>query len=274
MHDQRHLLAALACAGLACLPPLLPPDRDAVPGNAMPLAFSIPWTDSLECGRGDCADWFRLEVPAVGDLLVAIALADAGPDAAAVRATLIDPVGVPLMRVGPKSSEGSPQEIRHRARTKPGTYLLAVFSGKTARRLGYQLRIDFDAALPPARAKPGVSQPGVSRPAPAPPSLARFETKRTVVLEVEGPRSASPMVLLGAGEADRMKRGLRGRLIEKGLPIAEIVIVDVYPEGSRARIEKRLGGEITVRTIAEIEVPLEPAKPQRLRTPAPARRQD
>src|SRR4030095_14214787 len=109
--------------------------------------------------------------------------------------------------------------------------------------VGYALRAGFKAAPPPP---------------PAPPPAPRFETRRAAVLEVEGGRTSEQTVLLDAGEAAQLRPGMRGVLVDAGKKLGSVVIVNVYPDGSRARVEGVLAGPISPRTVAEIQVPLAP----------------
>src|SRR5262249_55801205 len=115
---------------------------------------------------------------------------------------------------------------------------------------------------PPADPKAAVGYALLGRfkpappPPPPPPPAPRFETKRAAVLEVEDARSAQPSVLLDAGEGAGLRPGLRGVLVDGGKKLAEVVIVNVYPDGSRARVEGVLSGSIPPRPVAQIQVPL------------------
>lgn len=94
---------------------------------------------------------------------------------------------------------------------------------------------------------------------PAPPleeSKPRFETTSWMVLEVETEGGQPRFVIIDGGNKNGLQRGFRGRLIERGRSIAEIEIVEVYDDGSRARIATELADRITPRTTAEIDVPI------------------
>jgi hypothetical protein len=118
----------------------------------------------------------------------------------------------------------------------------------------------------------GYSLRGAFKPAPAPPPppppAPRFETRRAAVLEVEGERTQQQSVLLDVGEAAQLRPGMRGVLLDAGKKLGQVVIVNVYPDGSRARVDGALAGPITPRTVAEIQVPLAP-EPGAESAPAP-----
>jgi hypothetical protein len=94
---------------------------------------------------------------------------------------------------------------------------------------------------------------------PAPPLeelKPRFETTSWMVLEVETESGQPRFVIIDGGRKNGLQRGFRGRLIGRGRSIAEIEIVDVYDEGSRARISTELVDRITPQTAAEVDVPV------------------
>ena len=83
-----------------------------------------------------------------------------------------------------------------------------------------------------------------------------FEITSWMVLEVETASGEPGFVVIDGGSKNGLQRGFRGRLIDRGRSIAEIEIVDVYDEGSRARIATELVDRITPQTAAEIDVPV------------------
>jgi hypothetical protein len=123
----------------------------------------------------------------------------------------------------------------------PGAYFVAVSSD--ARQAGLQYQIV--AWYQPARDAAGREESG-----------PRFETSSWMVLEVEAERGRPRFVIIDGGRKNGLHGGFRGRLIERGRSIAEIEVVDVFDEGSRARIVTELIGQITPQTAAEIDVPV------------------
>jgi len=228
----------LAAALGACAKP--PPDLDAQPAGAVPLPLDQRHADTLECDEGDCADWYRVDVPAKGLLMV-----DLGPGApetakGGLSARLLDAKGETLAIAA--SAHGESLELK--APVAAGPVLVEVTPADPKAAVGYAVQGRFKPAPPPP---------------PPPPPAPRFETKRAAVLEVEDARSSQPSVLLDAGEGAGLRPGLRGVLVDGGKKLATVVIVNVYPDGSRARVEGVLAGSISPRTVAEIQVPLGPA---------------
>jgi hypothetical protein len=275
--NLRHRWLVVLLAG-ACRTAL--PDLDAVPTGAAPLRLARPSLDSLECPRSDCADWFRIEVDEPGDLVVAIEPVGTRYtlDARHMRVALFEAaggaIGRPASQTRPVS--GRAHDIRLRSSVRRGSYLLALFAGERRERVDY--RVTAELELPPPEPlpqlrprRPPPSPPPKAKappPAPPPPPAPRFETRRGAVLEVENSRSGPPNVLLELGRSEGIRPGHRGRLVDGGESIAEIVVIAVYPDGSRARIERELSGTVTARTVAEIQVPVDPASGGITRTPS------
>jgi len=90
-------------------------------------------------------------------------------------------------------------------------------------------------------------------PAPSPPK--QRPTSRTLharVLEVEGGSD----VLIDAGTRQGVRPGDRGTLREAGRVIAQIEIVAVYADGSRARVQGTRSAPITARTGVALQMPI------------------
>ena len=112
-----------------------------------------------------------------------------------------------------------------------------------------------DSSVEPSEPRPlpqDAQPPGL----PVEDSQPRFETTYWMVLEVEAASGQPRFVVIDGGIKNGLQRGFRGRLIERGRSIAEIEIVEVYDEGSRARIATELADRITPQTAAEIDVPV------------------
>jgi hypothetical protein len=240
MHGRRAGLLVLALLTLAlglgsCRPP---PDPDALPPAAIPLGFGRTHVDALDCKRNDCTDWFRVRVPDNGDLDIELRPAENAPEATSVSTTLVDASGRQLERESAARNAAGQVELRLEAPVTPGTYLFAVAAPGTRKRIDYRLSVAFRAAPPP----------------PRPSKRPTFKTLSTRVLEVEGKRS----VLLEAGARTGIRSGQNGKLIDGDRVIGEIIVIEVYNDGSRARIDGGLSGSITPRTRAEIQVPQVP----------------
>jgi hypothetical protein len=238
------LLPAVAVALLVgCAKPL--PDADGTPGGARSLELNVSHSDRLDCKarkQPDCLDWFVVRVPAEGEVDFEVAGNNPRgltPDFAVVIA---NHRGEPLERA---SNEGG-SEVRITWSGTPGAYFVAVSSGASKTILQYDIVARYE--LPP------------SPPPPRPdPPRRRFETTSWMVLEIEVEQGQPSFVLIHGGARNGLREGLRGRLIERGKRIAEIEIVEVFEEGSRARIATPLAGQITPQTTAEIDVPVKGA---------------
>ncbi|MEX2208169.1 MAG: hypothetical protein WEF50_18245 [Myxococcota bacterium] len=242
------LLAGLLALG-ACAK--RPPDADAIPSGANALALDTPRTDVLDCREDDCADWFRAEVPRKGKLVIDLsATPEEGTDVR-IAVSLADGQGATLARdqtIGRTAISVSADVV-------PATYLIAIASNHPEARFDYTVTARL--VLPPAPPKAKAAPVRRRAPVPAKPPPPRFETKRAEVLEVDESGPHGRAVLLDAGSTQGLRVGLRGRLLDGGQPIATLQIVEVYPEGSLARIEGG-PGTIGVTTRAEIEIPISP----------------
>lgn len=231
------LVALAALAGCAKPPP---PDPDGRLEGAIPLPLGQKHAGALACKQGDCADWYRIAVPGDGELSVEVSRGAEGVALAGLDARMVDADGATLAEA--VGDSGARSRRVHSSVTE-GAVLVSVAASDPEARIAYSIRAKFTPApQPPARA-------------PEP----RFETRRANVLEVEGRAGAATFVLLDAGEGAELRAGMRGKLVDGGKSLGAIVIQDVYPDGSRARVEGPLAGAISPRTVAEIEVPIAPA---------------
>lgn len=232
--------AAIALLLAGCAKPL--PDPDGTPDSARSLELNVPQSDRLDCKdrkQPDCLDWFVVRVPANAEIdfkVVGNNPRGLTPDFAVIIA---DHRGEPLQRA---SNEGS-AEVRISWSGAPGAYFVAVSSGASHRVLQYDIVARYEPPPPPPPPRPE-------------PPRRRFETTSWMVLEIEAEAGQPRFVLIHGGSRNGLRAGFRGRLIERGNKIAEIEVVEVYEEGSRARIATPLVGEITPRTTAEIDVPV------------------
>jgi hypothetical protein len=237
------LLAASALAGLlpACATRRAPPDTDASAETAQPVPLTAPRADELRCDRADgpdCADWFRFRPSAPGTIRVSVApRAEEGakprPEGAPpvpFELSVVDESGASLGHA--VAGEGAPAAEVSFAVRSPAAFLVSVALPPKSGRQPYELR--FDTQL---------------RAAPAPAT----KTQRWTVLEVES--GAQTSVVIDGGRRDALRAGLRGRLLDGDRTLGRVVVVEVFEEGSRARVEGPLAGAITPDTVAEIEVP-------------------
>jgi hypothetical protein len=244
----------LVGAALALGCPSPPPDLDGEPDGARALPLGRSWDDVLNCGRPqDCADWYRLRVPGPGTLTVQVR-SSAGsrpserPGDFGVR--LQGEQGV----VERGSSDGS-REVELVSDVVGSVYHVEVRVLDSRSELAYEIETSFVAAPPP----------------PPPPPAPRFETLQSAVLEVEGRGERPETVLLEKGSDDGVRPGLHGRLVDGELELGEIVVEQVYPEGSRARIVGVLAREVGPDTMAELIVPLDPGSSDPFPEAAPGR---
>jgi hypothetical protein len=240
MRVTRALVTGLVLAAVAGCAKPPPPDLDGVSSGAAALPLGEKRDDSLGCAAGDCADWYRVDVPANGELVVEIGRGPEGVALSGLEARLIDAQGETLDEAVGDSAE---RTRRMRATVNEGPALVSVAATDPKAQISYSIRATFKKAPPPRPPEP------------------RFETRRAAVLEVEGRAGAQAFVLLDAGEGAQLRAGMRGKLVDGGKSLGSIVIQDVYPDGSRARIEGPLTGKIGPRTVAEIQVPVLPAAP-------------
>ncbi len=223
------LAAASSCS--SCRPP---PDPDGVAEAASELELGSLRADQLDCRRGDCVDWYWIELPESGDLALELRSAAVEIDRE-LTLSLIDPEG----RLAGDARAVGGVEAGLRREVGPGVYRISVATLDADRKpFPYAVRSEFEPTPPP--------------PPPPPPPRPRFETLRAEVLEIDG----TTAVLIDAGTEAGVRRGMRGRLIEAGSTLCEIRIEDAFPEGSRARIEGKLRGAITPDTLVEILVPV------------------
>ena len=236
-------LAFVAGLGLA-VTCQAPPDPDAEPAGAMPLALETWHRDALDCTRrvGDCADWFAFATPGPGSLRIDLAkMADEQEtpefslvvgDASGALALEEANAGRTRLLLRYPADEGRYSD--------GGRHTLAVRTPEEGDgAFAYELRVSF-----------------VPKPLPRRPPAPRFEAVRAALLEVETGPDGGEAVLIDKGSRAGIARGQKGRLLQDGKKIADIEILDVYPDGSRAAIRGALGAALTPATVAEVDVPL------------------
>jgi hypothetical protein len=253
------LLALVAALAAGCSKPP-PPDPDGALEGARSLPLDKPTEDALACDKrtNDCADWFRVRTKGQGRVVASVhLLADPDvreedeekkrPPLPEFTLELRDTSGELLQSV---ASEGR-REAEAATDAEAGSLFAVVSSPGGKQTVRYRVRAAFEPAAPPPAPPP-------PPPREEPPPPPRIETRSGAVLEVE--RSAGEeAVLIELGAAAGMKPGLRGRLLDGGREIGAVVVQDVYPDGSRARVEGALLGQISAQTRVEIEIPLDPS---------------
>jgi hypothetical protein len=237
---------AMSCA--MCQPP---PDPDGVRTGALPLEMGQWVRGALDCGEGDCADWYTFETAQQGKLQVDLARVTAKQEDAqpAFSLVLSDAEGGVLEEVQsgerPRVAIMNPNEAGHFL--APQRFALAVATPAEGEgKLDYELRVLF---TPKPKPRP--------RAAPAPkPAQPKFRTVKGHLLEVEARADGGAAVTIDLGSRAGVERGQRGRLLIGGRKVAEIEVLDVYPDGSRAAVRGSLGSALTPDTVAEVDVPL------------------
>lgn len=218
------------------------PDLDGQPGGAQLLPLGAQHADQLHCRAGDCADWFRLQVPERGDLIVLVESPVGSVGDRPVVVLLADGRARQLEKMQLSPVEGDALITWQAER---GYYMIRVEAQDEARTpLPYELSLRFVPPPPPP-------------PKPAAPPKPRFDTVVGEVIEVEGGLGDPDAVLVDRGESHGVLPGQVGRLINGEEMIATVVVVDTYPEGCRARIEGTLSAPISAATRVEIDVPIQ-----------------
>jgi len=144
------VLLGLACGGSACAGQGLgaDPDPDATPARARVLQLGESRSDSLECRRGDCADWHEVELARGGELEVEVELSGLSEGDGLPSAILIDPAGVPLVRLETLRSGPGRGLIRYRLRVRPGIYRCGLLAGGSKRVAQYRLLLGQVGSVP------------------------------------------------------------------------------------------------------------------------------
>ena len=242
-HRQSWVLALVITALLVgCA--TSPRDPDGSPGGAQTLQPGLERRDRLDCQdptRPDCVDWFVLEISGKGKIRLEAAATHPEGLAPDYQLTLANQRGEAIRRL---SNRGR-AKVQMEWSADPGTYFVAIGSGPSETVVQYRLLARYQP-LVPRDDSPRKRERSRE---------TRFETVSSMVLEVETGSGRPRFVIIDGGRRAGHRVGFRGRLVEHGRSVAEIEIVDVFDEGSRARIETELAGAITPQTMAEIDVP-------------------
>jgi hypothetical protein len=236
---------AVIATGVSCASPPPPPHSEA--GGALPLS-SEPHLDGFDCPAGNCEHWYQIEVPRKGTLGLSFesferekedkkwwhfSKSEPNPDPPNLKITLMDVKGNSL---ADSTSDGA-TEGELGSRVNAGVYMVWVRTQEPGRPFNYRMTSEFKAAAPKPR-KP------------------RFKARPAAILEAEGWGVDVEALLIDLGSRDGMRKGLVGRLIENGEEIGKIEIKQVYPDGSRVRVEGGLSRPLGPDTQAEILVPI------------------
>jgi hypothetical protein len=227
------------------------------------LAFDTWRKDRLHCAAQQCEHRYVLTVDEAGRIRAEVyaPLDPGGPDFALA---LLDAGGEEIAR--PIEDDARPRRIAYEA--EPGTYVLRVSArGADPGPLGYDVVAFHEPAAPspPVRRAPPAPSPRPvplpKEPAPAPepapavapePSRSHDVLVEAEVLDVEVGEDGATFVLLDRGEPHGVRKAMRGGLRIGDEPIGDFVVVEVYRDGSRARIEGDLQADVGIDTVAEI----------------------
>ncbi|MAE97234.1 MAG: hypothetical protein CL910_21495 [Deltaproteobacteria bacterium] len=199
-------------------------DRDAEPSGARGLDLEETHEDRLRCGaegRGDCSDWFAIDIERRGVLRVGIET-EAAPESGVkppLRAALLR--GETRLR-----SRGPGGKLRLQRQLEPGPYLVRVWSEEAGPAIEYRIE---------AR-------------------LLSFRLRRFALLEIDESGGTVALEIAG-GSQHGLRVGMGGNVVEGTRRLGRFRITDVYPEGARAEVQGRLGGPLTPSTEAEVELP-------------------
>jgi len=227
-------------------------DPDGVRGKAKELDLGVSNDGTLNCRRGDCADWYRVRLATDGMLIINARAMRGDKAIEPFRISLENGFGVFLKKIENVALNEQSLERFLIA----GVYLIGLESTAESGPVGYQFSAFFI---------PVASAVSVDRPTQAPGTVGRHERPAAVkprrieaeVLEVEGSMADPTGVLLDLGRAGGAALGLRGQLREGGSLVGEIELVEIYEEGSRARLASPLLRPITPGVRAVIFLPAE-----------------
>lgn len=209
--------------------------------NAPDLVVAQPREDLLHCSKGQCANLYRLVVETKRRVRVQ-ADAPADPRLPDFSLVLEDRNG----NVVADDRKANQRPRRITETLEPGLYFVRILGqGKNQDRLSYKL-VANQVSSRPARRPRTAAPRAAPRIAPAPVFVD------SDVLEVERAGGEPIAVLIEAGTSQGMAPGLAGELVDGGEVIGKLEIVDVYAEGSRARIVGGLKAPITLDTRARV----------------------
>jgi len=245
------------------------PSRDAGDPPKPGLVTLDSWNkDSLHCAARRCSNLYELVIDEPGELKVEV-YAPLGrlPDFGVV---LLDADAGVLAR----SQEPGIRPRRLQSHVERGSYVIHVYAlGVQDPGLSYEVIARLSSSAPPAKktksekpqgevrapAPPPTSAP--SSPPTSPPTSPPVPTARPVlvsggvvaeVLDVEE-RAGTSFVLLDAGAPHKVAVGMRGVLLDGDRTLAEIEVVEVFADGSRARVLGEIMGSIGIDTKARID---------------------
>jgi len=224
------------------------------------------WTrGSLHCAERQCEQEYTIRVPEPGRVRAEVyaPLDDGGPD---FTLRVVDESGDEIAR--PVDDDARPRRVGFDADV--GTYVLHISSrGSNEGPLRFEVvtfltpgqqKVRHVAPKPtPTRDRPPTTSARDEVPdaAEASASLPTTSTPGSVfvraeVLDVEAEPGGARFVLLDKGVPSGLRENMRGALVEGGTSLGTFVIVEVYQDGCRARIEGELTRQVGIDTVAEI----------------------
>lgn len=232
------LLLALVLGVGSCQNPLAGRSEKKARTNAPDLVLSQTREDTLHCAKGRCTQFYRLVVDKKKRISVR---ADAPSDPRLPDFSLVLEDRDGHVVADDRKANQRPRRVIETL--DPGLYYVRIVGhDKKDDQLSYKI-----VAKQVYKRR---SAPRAPRKRAPPPPPTFFESE---VLEVERAGGEPVAVLIEAGTAQGMVPGQTGELIEGDVVIGKLEIVDVYAEGSRARILGGLTAPITLDTRARLQ---------------------
>lgn len=261
----------------------------APPDNAARLDLGRRHFDTLTCESTRCSAWYRVPVHRAQRISVEVLGVD-GQDAVDFEVAFYSR----SLEVLDEDTAAWKRPRRLSTTLESGLYYVRVLSeGPLDHALDLQLRAiagpvtSFDVSPTPPHVVPKINAPATqtleqnqtrlsptplkptaappkARPAPrstrkpsptTPAALPSEPWIRSPVIEVERANGKPFAVLIDAGTATGLVDGQAGRMVRRGRVIGKVVVIDVYPTGSRAMIISEIVGDITSDTVVEVLAP-------------------
>ena len=263
MQRQSTLSALLPIACMSCLWACAsgpPQDPAGGPGRALSYTLGQRAGGSFDCEDGDCQDWYLFETSQPGSVNVSVEAQRADGTSAEVELTITGAQADVLATA--QSRSGQLQE-RWVIRPTPHYFRITTAGAEGGEALSYTLRTDFEPDYTARRkAAPKVEStpkpragrrpvPTVER-VPTPEPDPSWRIVEALLIGIDGDEA-----LLGEGSLGGIRVGFRGRIVEGGRAVARFEVIQVFPEGSRARLDNVPDHQLTPGAKALVEVPLD-----------------
>jgi hypothetical protein len=215
--------------------------------EAPDLSKGVWREDALHCGRGQCKKLFRVVVDKPTTIVVE-ASAPSDPLLPDFYIVLEDSEGHAIG--DDREAQKRPRKIVRKL--EPGLYYVRVGGqDKKGDQLSYKLRA-YEQRARTTRSSGG-RKTRTKKSIPTPPPVVVPVLVESEVLEVERDGGEPTAILIEAGTGSGLEPGQSGELFEGDDVIGQIVIIDVYAAGSRARIVGGLSAPITLDTRVRVE---------------------